>query len=489
MKFSESSLGEEQSESHVFALAWSPPGLAKHNRCALAVLTSNLLLSVWDSGADQADASSWRRDCIVNVAIRDHLGITSSARNVTAATSSRKTRIRAFAWSPAFPKNGSDGLETASGRIGFLAVLNDLTELFLLRVERSSEFDVGHALTLSVLSLFTPKLSPLDDHGITIESFEWHQWERVRGDLGANIVFSSRRSQYTIHTNWSTSKEAGIAGLSITIQGFDSASLDKSSIPWYMHKAQIAESRNDYLSERIDLLKATFDDEDELNGQISVRYWGLSSYKQFVAAHISLHPSTMLQYLMPSQEMSHVVFSHESLAISSEDSQILTFDWESSSTSIKHEEVSFKVWGFLVEMFILDRVGKVAAPASSNVIDTWVEQPEFSKVHEGICQQLIYIYLCLAIVSGWTMDAKALELLKWTAQGSVKAEKGIKDTIVSISADSNGVDRWAWIDKLSALLHETEASSCLEYCDVCDQRLVWKGMDYAECIEGHCFGK
>src|SRR5262249_4305844 len=41
------SLGEETGGALAVAARWSPPGLAAHGRCALAVLTSNLALSLW----------------------------------------------------------------------------------------------------------------------------------------------------------------------------------------------------------------------------------------------------------------------------------------------------------------------------------------------------------------------------------------------------------------------------------------------------------
>ena len=59
-------MGEEQSTSQVIALEWSPPGLAKHRRSVLAVLTSNLLLSLWEATLNPAEASCWKSVAIVN---------------------------------------------------------------------------------------------------------------------------------------------------------------------------------------------------------------------------------------------------------------------------------------------------------------------------------------------------------------------------------------------------------------------------------------
>src|SRR4051812_9221037 len=57
------SIGEEQSESHVAWVQFSPPGIGIHRRSVLAVLTSNLLLSLWETDGSQR---GWKRTCVVN---------------------------------------------------------------------------------------------------------------------------------------------------------------------------------------------------------------------------------------------------------------------------------------------------------------------------------------------------------------------------------------------------------------------------------------
>jgi len=66
------SIGQEISNSSPTAIAWSPPGLAKHRKCALAVLTANLVLSMWATEGKPQDASSWNRRLIVNDALREY---------------------------------------------------------------------------------------------------------------------------------------------------------------------------------------------------------------------------------------------------------------------------------------------------------------------------------------------------------------------------------------------------------------------------------
>jgi len=55
------SIGEEISDSWPLVITWSPPGIAKHRRCALGVLTSNLALSIWAADGRVDIEGSWRR--------------------------------------------------------------------------------------------------------------------------------------------------------------------------------------------------------------------------------------------------------------------------------------------------------------------------------------------------------------------------------------------------------------------------------------------
>ncbi|RAL03677.1 uncharacterized protein BO80DRAFT_267060 [Aspergillus ibericus CBS 121593] len=131
------SLGAEQSISTVVALAWSPPGLAKYRRCVLAVLTSNLILSLYEPVGLQR---KWTRVAIVNDALGNHFksSIQDEALNL------RKSNIRSFAWSPPLKLTAT---ETASpytvlpteSRWGWhlLSVANDDNDVIFLNVQRS----------------------------------------------------------------------------------------------------------------------------------------------------------------------------------------------------------------------------------------------------------------------------------------------------------------------------------------------------------------
>ncbi|PGH23557.1 hypothetical protein AJ80_02337 [Polytolypa hystricis UAMH7299] len=148
------SLGEEQSTSTVTTISWSAPGLGKYRRCALAVLTSNCLLSIWERVDGYA---KWVRVAIVNHALRNWFAA-ASGDDVVAVQ--RRQRVRAFAWSPVCRKVGAGGddeeeEEDGDSRWGvnFLAVANNAGDLTLLQVRcRRNEANVRDGLLVEVLS-------------------------------------------------------------------------------------------------------------------------------------------------------------------------------------------------------------------------------------------------------------------------------------------------------------------------------------------------
>ena len=127
--------------STVAALEWSPPGLAKHRRCALGILTSNLVLSIWVSESNPRIAASWKRVLIVNLELERYfkdLQITEggSSEDEKVERLRLRQRIRAFSWSPSTSYPGP--LTTIGSPLNwgtyFLAVSNDNNEITILRI-------------------------------------------------------------------------------------------------------------------------------------------------------------------------------------------------------------------------------------------------------------------------------------------------------------------------------------------------------------------
>ncbi|PYH88873.1 hypothetical protein BO71DRAFT_337885 [Aspergillus ellipticus CBS 707.79] len=194
------SLGAEQSLSTVVALGWSPPGLAKYRRCVLAVLTSNLLLSLYEPVGSQG---KWTRLTIVNSLLRDHFK--SSVQDD--ALGLRKSNIRSFAWSAPLklPVAGhaaaTYSVPPVESRWGFhlLSLANDDNDIVFLRAQRSSTEPSSYtAEVLSVTPLqdldIYPQIHPSSIFATTLKSktkilsMSWGPWLFATGKKQKNFV-------------------------------------------------------------------------------------------------------------------------------------------------------------------------------------------------------------------------------------------------------------------------------------------------------------
>lgn len=127
------SVGEEQSPSHVILLSWSPAGLAIHRRSLLAVLTSNLVLSLWETNGE---VGQWKRVCVVNRALEGFFGPSMDELDPVR----HQKVINSFSWSPPrkFASNDSEGisyLADSDWGLFYMAVSNSNNELLILQVD------------------------------------------------------------------------------------------------------------------------------------------------------------------------------------------------------------------------------------------------------------------------------------------------------------------------------------------------------------------
>lgn len=120
-------LGQEQSINLVIACAWSPAGLALHRRPVLAVLTSNHLLSLWQSNSDPQEPDSWIRVLVVN-----HTLSVSEASHAPA-------RILCMNWAP---NMSASDQELAHGRDwgSFLLIVGISDEVSVRVIDVSSPY-------------------------------------------------------------------------------------------------------------------------------------------------------------------------------------------------------------------------------------------------------------------------------------------------------------------------------------------------------------
>ena len=149
LSFKSFSVGEELSSRHVEALEWSSPGLARYGRCALAVLSSNHVLSFWECDGRPDVAANWRRKTIVNHVLQRFYQDLGRKDNESVQDHHERMRVsqrvRTFTWSPAlYPglsyENTQQPFPSLYDRSHqFLAVSTEAEDILLLRVSPSCD--------------------------------------------------------------------------------------------------------------------------------------------------------------------------------------------------------------------------------------------------------------------------------------------------------------------------------------------------------------
>ena len=137
VSFEDFSIGTEQSTSIVTALAWSPPGLAKHRRSVLAILTSNLVLSIWASTSDPTVSEDWKRVSVLHNAVEkswERRCLLKSLAMPVGNVLARKLRVRSMAWAPKIHQRPEEYWRPVENRRDtfLLAVANEDGEIILL---------------------------------------------------------------------------------------------------------------------------------------------------------------------------------------------------------------------------------------------------------------------------------------------------------------------------------------------------------------------
>ncbi|KAL9110768.1 MAG: hypothetical protein Q9227_004760 [Pyrenula ochraceoflavens] len=126
------SIGEEQSTSTVTALSWSPTGLARHQRSLLAVLTSNLVLSLWTDN----ETGRWERVLVVNNALRGFLEPVGEDLDLVR----HRISIRSAVWCPRYDEvdtiDHKQDRRRSRPKEYLMAVGNNEGEVLILGIQR-----------------------------------------------------------------------------------------------------------------------------------------------------------------------------------------------------------------------------------------------------------------------------------------------------------------------------------------------------------------
>lgn len=170
-------MGEEVSASTVVSLAWSYPGLAKYKRPALAVLTTNLVLSIWESASRPELTRSWKRQVVVNRYLQRYFESLDS--NTSAELLRKRCRVRSFAWV---------ATEDWVWNQHFLAVANDCNEIVILKIQlhpdllSSQDGDDAAPKVLTHFNALEDVGGDIEVNPLTFDDFTRHRTFRAQLD-------------------------------------------------------------------------------------------------------------------------------------------------------------------------------------------------------------------------------------------------------------------------------------------------------------------
>ncbi|RMZ76446.1 hypothetical protein DV737_g4783, partial [Chaetothyriales sp. CBS 132003] len=289
------SIGEEQSQSRVVSLAWSPPGLGLHQRSVLAVLTSNLVLSLWESNGKPG---TWRRALVV----RDH--IHNEEANF-AGSKHRSQRIRAFTWLPPLTHANA-----AKWGTHLLAVVNDNNLLSCFHVRRPSDpQDAGYEMKKVYHHQLPSATEPLEasDEMSPLEALLIKEarvcrivagsWQEGHEHEEYPECFRIRLTLVRGADGGPPPNDAFIVQVRPTAAGVvveGATPTPAESAPRLGDQSVVA---NAGLRKAVDASVQEFNEKHHLQGHVRVRYWGQAADPtgKYVSACITLHPSSMLE--------------------------------------------------------------------------------------------------------------------------------------------------------------------------------------------------
>lgn len=297
--FKDMSIGEEQARATVTALAWSPPGLAKHGRSVLAVLTSNLILSFWASDSNPPELDSWKRVIVVN--------------KILSSGSVLQQRIRSMAWASTNPQH-VDRRAPFSGKkwgVPLIAIADDNNGFYILKV--SSPF-AGQPFTWNVELLRRDSipvhngsnnrpslLSLAMNANQFVDHIEFGTWD---GDVP--VVY--RSSGIIHHASVSVHEDPPSHERPKGCSTHESLSVSLGEAgPGYKNMASQL-TITPLIKDRMATEKQKFGLDNNIGSQVTLRKWGLASFNKLLAACITLHPAKMVDYTAPFEGTSTVLF-------------------------------------------------------------------------------------------------------------------------------------------------------------------------------------
>ena len=300
-RFVEMSIGEEQATATVISLAWSPPGLAKHRRCALAILTSNLVLSIWAPGGRPTYSECWQRVLVV-----------------------QNTRVRSAAWLPSHPKSDETQLPPSIRKWGvhILAVADDCNAISFLNISSpyTSPLKSWVCKTLGHVSI--PPFPKVNTRASIL-------WEELNAKHFIDyMAFGDWDSIANISMIY---RSKGVIYQSVMDIAFDPLEVQLKQVdgqrPLVLenhHQPLEAPSSVDPLMQR---QKEHYAKSHHLSqNDVQLKTWGVAFLDELVAVCITSHPARRVEYYTWARSHATVLFGYRN---NSKDI-IHTFPWQES---------------------------------------------------------------------------------------------------------------------------------------------------------------
>ena len=311
--FKEMSIGEEQAPVTVTALAWSPSGLAKHRRSVLAVLTTNLLLSLWASHSDPSDPETWDRVMIVNYFL------VPPQSSLPYQKSRSSQRIRSMTWAPTCPAH-AERQELFSMRkwgLFLMAITDDENGVYLVNflspfVGASVAWDVQIVLykTIQSAAELNQRLSLLriamnEKHFIDLVSFgTWDSAKRILATY--HISGSVHHDILTLALEPSPSAYAEPVDRSIQLPQ------DRPGSQLHIRNCLSPPMFDSSMESRIKREREIYGAQSRLGKNVLTRTWGYASFGDLSAVCITLHPSRSTEYTIAAEEFAIIIFDSAS---------------------------------------------------------------------------------------------------------------------------------------------------------------------------------
>ena len=465
--FKDLSIGEEQARATVTALSWSPPGLAKYRRSVLAVLTSNLILSLWASNGNPTDLDSWERILVVNKALSPRTRL--------------QQRIRSMAWAPTNPRHVDRRSPLSRRKCGMplIAIADDCAGLYILKVSspftgQSSKWSVEvirhHIVPVSKSLGDRPSLLSLAmNANLFVDHIRFGTWNDDI-PLMYNIAGVIHHAKLSVDED-SPSRvlPKDFSDGESTIVNLDEARAGDANMP-------SPDAVTPLIKARMAAEKEKFGLEKNLGSHVMLRRWGLASFNNLVAACITLHPAKMVEYITPFDGAATILFDGGD----DDDDAKIVFPWQS-----------------------IRQVDK--AKAHRAILDTILDQSLYRSVAlNNIDLKIIYAAFCVNMLLS---DDKRLQELRAAADILEVIEHHADINLLtehralsSIKASPQLTDQEliTLVEQMIKERGQAESGSCtpekalLDLCPFCPETqsiISFDSFTEAHCPQGHSFGR